>query len=349
MNILFVNLRSDVQGHKFFDSLYVDSLSRNGRVYLMTPPDWYDHEFSENVTPIVVKTAKNPYVDLIRKIRAIRRAVGRNRIDLVVLSTFFVNRMPLILRFLCRKGLAVALVHHNTVDLLSEDEKTARTFVKYRDRVYHFVFESYIRDHLVNDFGTDGSRVFVIPHPLIDRRTPSDAKTFDCVSLGNAGDESVIEAFVEKEKNERVFEKAGLCVYFKSKTVEFDDGYLTVKKGYLSNEEFGALMRSAKRALIFYPPSYHYRVSGVAMEAVGYGARIVANPIELFRRYAEEYPGLIEWIERGEDLLPLLSNAAPDGDACVERFIADHSVDTVARIMADAFARISGQTKRDRG
>lgn len=349
MNILFVNLRNDVQGHKFFDSLYVDGLSRNGRVYLMTQPDWYDHEFAENVTPIVVEAAKNPYLDLIRKIRAIRRAVRKNKIDLVVISTFFVNRMSAILRFLRRKGLAIALVHHNTVDMLNEDEKTARAFAEYGNRVYHFVFEEYIREHLVGERNVSADRVFVIPHPLIDRRTPNDEKTFDCVLLGSAGDESFIETFVEREKNERVFANAGLRVYLKSKTVEFDDGYLTVKKGYLSNDEFGALMRSAKRALIFYPSSYRYRVSGVAMEAAGYGAKIVANPIELFRRYAEEYPGLIEWIERGEDLLPLLSKGATDGEDGLERFISDHSVDTVASIMARAFADVMKPTKRDRG
>ena len=343
MNVLFVNLRNDVQGHKFFDTLYVDSLSKNGRVYLLTPPDWYDHEFGGSVTPIIVKAAKNPYVDLFRKICEVRRTLRREKIDLVVLSTFYVKRMSSILKLIKREGTEIALVHHNTVDLLSEDGKAAAAFAKYRDCVRHFVFENYIREHLITERNVASDRVFVIPHPLIDRRSPTDVKTYDCVSLGNAGDESFIETFVEKEKNERVFEKAGLRVYFKSKTVEFDDGYLTVKKGYLSNDEFGALMRSAKRALIFYPETYRYRVSGVAMEAVGYGAKIVANPIELFRHYAEEYPGLIEWVERGEDLLPLLSNGASGGEESVERFVCDHSVETVAAILKRVLSTVCGR------
>lgn len=343
MNVLFVNLRNDIQGHKFFDSLFVDATSEKSRVFLLAQPGWYDRAFNENVVQIDCKTAKNPYVDLFRKIRAVRRTLRRERIDLVVLSTFYVKRMAPILKLFGRKGTEIALIHHNTVDLLSEDGKAAQAFEKYRDRAFHFVFENYIRDHLISERNVAPERVFVIPHPLIDRRPPKEEKTFDCVSLGNAGDERFINAFVERERNERVFEKAGLRVFFKSKTTEFDDGWLTVKKGYLSTEEFSSLMRSAKRALIFYPDTYRYRVSGVAMEAVGYGARIVANPIELFRRYAEEYPGLIEPIERGEDLLSLLSSDAPDGDESVERFICDHSVETVATIMERVFTTVCGR------
>lgn len=341
MKVLFVNLLNDVDGHKRFDSLFIDALSHHNDVFVICPEGWYNYKFGKTTHIIPFSQKKNKYIDVYLKLRLIKRITIKYSIDLIVFSTFHVKKLGYFLKYLHVKKTKIALVHHNTIDVIGSNPKAKKSFDSYKNSVNHFVFEEFILHHLVESYDVNQNHVFLVPHPIISNEEENEKK-LDCVSLGNVDDNLFVEEIVTIEKESSVFMNNNLKIFLKSKDIDFNDGFLMVKKGFLNESDYLDILRSAKKCLIYYPNTYKYRVSGIAFEAVSYGLAIIGNNIPLFSFYCQKYPSLFYVFHNTDDIV---NEIKQDRDCeekrkSREKFINEHCLGSVDAALMKALASI---------
>ena len=99
--------------------------------------------------------------------------------------TYF-NNIPLVLFY-----------HKNIDELISKIKRLL--YEKYKNQVYHVVFEDFFAQRLVTGFNIPESRVFVVPHPVIESKSSGNQLYYDCVGLCNSNEEAFIEIAIKKE------------------------------------------------------------------------------------------------------------------------------------------------------
>ncbi|MCR4662023.1 MAG: hypothetical protein K5765_08535, partial [Clostridia bacterium] len=217
-------------------------------------------------------------------------------------------------------------------DIIDNDKKTKNVFFKYMNKINHIVFEEFIMNHLIDDYKVINKNVFLVPHPMKPQNKLVE-KTIDCVSLGNIDDEEFLKNLIDLEEKDSFFKKNNLVFVLKSKSINYDDSFLIIKSGYLSIEEYNNYLVSSKCVLIYYPSTYKFRISGIAIEAIGSNVKIFCNDIEVFSFYKNKYPGIITILNEKKDILKYILDKNNIYMNCDSRdeFILNHSMGEVAK------------------
>lgn len=232
------------------------------------------------------------------------------------------------------------LFHHDNIDELDNRFKLW-FFQRYMNKVSHIVFEEYMREYLVREIGVRPERVFVLPHPLYAAGSGQAAEKtvreniFAAVS--NSNDDALVGEIIEYEKRTQRLSENHCRMVIKSKIHTYESESLKVFHGFLEREEFDALVARARSILLLYPASYHYRMSGMMIEALSGGLSVLGRDIPLLAHYADRYPrscAIFSSVAQLFDLITASDHTANEEE--IARFKTEHS----AQAVREAFQKI---------
>lgn len=336
-NYLYLNLIDNVYGHKAYDAHFIQKLSKYGNVFYLAPMNWYQfNEENRRITCIPFTYATNSgnrinvLKSLIKKIGIIKRSNQKYKFDTIIISTFYVKALPTILNLSRLDYRRIVLIHHNTIDSIDANEIQRKCFEKYKNNLRHIVFEDFISEHIICELGVNEKNVFAVPHPISGKRTLYKEGLFKCVGLSGSNDERIIEIIILEETKHGVFKKHGAHLLIKSQCYEFDNGFLKVVKGKLSDEDYINALESAEFVYIPFPDKYKYRVSGVFFEAILNFKRVIASDFLLANVYSNKYPGLVTIVHTCDDIMnALCESRASNYEKQRDLFLQEHSEEVI--------------------
>ena len=132
------------------------------------------------------------------------------------------------------------------------------------------------------------------------------------------------------DENEIKFEtikKSGKHIILRTKTLDiFDNGFLTIIKGWLSQEQYEKYINQTQSILVSFPESFRYRVSATVLEGLINKKIIIGADVPLMRYYADKYPSLCFIYKNGE-VLDAIENMGRHqiNMQSYDAFLQDHS------------------------
>lgn len=201
------------------------------------------------------------------------------------------------------------LINHNNLSGL--DNRVKRFFFKaISKRNIHIVLEPNMKEYL-NMLGI--SNVEIVRHGLIAPYTlniPSEECQFQKKTfLFSPSITSVDEKFINKMINDEMLisflEKEDIYLVIRSKTLISSSRHIKILSNYLTKMEYISYFLQASAILLIYPASFKYRVSGVLLEAISCGKKVIMSDIDIFRQY-ENLFGPQSYFTTIEDLMACL-------------------------------------------
>lgn len=354
MNLLFCELLYP-QSHARSNSFYIECLSElNCNLFVMSPPDLYDlANVNINYVPVEkypMDNGKISYrVNTLKYINRILRTVKRHKIDKIILaSADYITLSFLVSRLSCRTELF--LIHHAEIDSLIHNNIKKFIFGYYKDRIRHLVFEPFIKEMLQKKLNIDEKHIDVMPHSLNSNvefiAEKSSIPDIDLVGLSNSNSETIISDFIQEAKLNNTFAKNKIHIVLKSKVINFDDGYLKVINGYLSDDEYNQMIARAKYIFIPFPDDFGYRESGTLMDALSNKKLVIASDIRLIRVYKQNYPNIC-YIYKGVssviDILKRNTNECNIYEDEFSKFSFYHSPSNYKKVMMEVLNIKNGE------
>lgn len=291
-------------GHIRQNTTYINYLSEIAKVYVLSPKGRYDK--------------LPPEVELIEKDSlSIKDGKILNRLsslNIMILSAILARKLKpeyifvstydtlafAVGRFFFRKQDKLFLLQHFNIDELENSVKRL-FFMMYMRKVEYIVFEEFIKKYLVETFRLNEKRIHVLPHQLNENLTKINKIIYSCVGLSNSNDEKLVSEIIDIEKREELLRKAGSKVVLKSKCMEFDNGFLRVIKGYLSNGQYNDYINNSQCIYMPFPSSFRYRMSGTLVDALSNNKMIFGSNIPLIHYFASQYPDVCKIINSAEE------------------------------------------------
>lgn len=355
MRILFYNCVYR-PGHMYFDTKMIEYLSDISEQLVVLQPDNWFQVHKSNIVYSNCELPQNNTAKFKRfstwtistnnSLKAIRK-IKQFDPDVVVigeyeLSTFGIT-IPL-LRAACSK---IVVVNHNNIDQLAKYGLKRLMFNWYKNKIYHCTLEPFIKEYAQKCLGVREDRVFCWPHPAEPMKSQMSKKDYkkekantslkvDIIGLSQSNDERFIQSLIRQEIENSVFKNNNLHVVLKSKEVSFDDGFLTVIKGWIDIDTYDDYYNNTCGVLVAFPSTFQYRVSATLIEAIRDNIQVLGSDIELMRYYNKEYPNICKiYCEESfvNDLLCLQkANSLKQKDE-FESFMTRHSDTYICNIM----------------
>lgn len=311
MKILFLDFLYPKR-HVRQNITYINCLSKIAKVYVLAPKGRYTNlssvvEIIERDT-LAIKSGK-----LLNRLSSLKimfiSALIANSIkpDYIFVSTYETIMFAIGRLFFSTKSKFLLLQHYNIDEL---ESKVKRWFFKrYMKKVEHIVFEDFIKDYIIKSFKLDPKKIHLIPHQLNENFSIANKKKYSCVGLSYSNDENVISEIINTEKQKEILKKAKCKVVLKSKTQEFDNGFLKVIKKYLDDDEYNEYINNSQSIYMPFPLSFRYRMSGTLVDALSNHKVVLASNIPLIQCYASKYPEVCKIINNAEDFFSYVLNA----------------------------------------
>lgn len=343
MDVLFLDFLYP-RGHIRMNTEIINCLATISKVSVLCPKEWYSSVNAE-VEMLEIKKGTLGKGKLLNRLKILKvmkhsAALARKRkFDYVFISSYETVVFA-IGRLLFRKNEKLFLLHNNNIDELHNPIKRF-FFKRYMKKVEHVVLEEFIGDYLVEAFDLDRDMVHTLPYPLYENKLKeSEHNIYSCVGLSNSNDSNIIDEIIDIEKQQELFKKENCKVVLKSKSMEFDNGYLTVVKGYLETDRYYEYINRAKCLLLPFPASFRYRMSGSLMDALSNNKIVFGIDIPLIRFYAEKYPSVCKTVYNVADIFDYVCNMNPESTSeDLGRFKNDHSSTVIAETLHDMFRR----------
>lgn len=222
---------------------------------------------------------------------AVKKIANKENVDAIFVVTY--DELSLAIGRVIFWGVKSQIIIHNiNIDRIEESRvrKIAFNFIK--NYVSHVVLAGFIKKYLVESLSISQDKVLVIPHPMIhmDKKTICD---IDLVGLSSGNDEDVISSLVEMEKSQNIFSKNDLHVVLKSRLQSYDNGFLTIIKGFISDDIYCNLMLRAKCIFAPYPLTYKNRMSAILVDAMANNKAVIGMPIPVLVNAASHYSNSI--------------------------------------------------------
>lgn len=279
--------------HARSNRFYIECLSQAvDELHLMSPEGFYGKIpksiINHNIKELSMNSGKFSY----RKntLYYMWKAYGiirKNRINKCVVAS--ADYITFLFFKLLVPTLDIYLVHHAELDVLNCNKIKQFVFALYKNKINHIVFEDYIKKYLENEFKIH-SRIIVMPHSLNKNEYIENTNVYDLVGLSNSNNEDIIYSIIQYEMKTKEFAKRKIFVILKSKKYRYNDGYLKVLNGYLSNFDYNKYVNGAKYIFIPFPEYFCYRESGTLMDALSNNKKIIASDIMLINEYSKLYP-----------------------------------------------------------
>lgn len=151
---------------------------------------------------------------------------------------------------------------------------------------------------------------------------------------------------IKLEKAELPFQKSGLRVLLKSKVQTFDNGSLTVIKGWIDTDTYKKYYQNAKCVLVAFPQSYQYRVSATLIEAIRDKIPIIGADIQLIKYYNSIFPNICSIYRESsfvDDVLHSLVRSKEQENE-FSKFIETHSDEYIAGIIKHDLLQLMNNT-----
>lgn len=271
----------------------------------------------------------------------IQSALISNEIDpdYVFISTF--DTLTFAIGKLFFKNLdKVFLLHHLNVDELGNRIKRS-FFNTYAFSVNHFVFEKFIKDHLVDLCNLKSEKVFILPHQMIQNEQKTNRNDYSCVGLSSSNDESFIAGIVEKEKRSNILKESNCRVILKSAVVKFDNGALKVISGFLAQDIFNDYINNCECVFIPLPQNFRYRVSGTLIDALSNNKIVFGSDVPIVKWYSLLFPNICKIINTVDDffkaVLSIDSMQKDELNCDFDRLREEHSIEAIENSLKKAF------------
>ena len=222
------------------------------------------------------------------------------------------------------------MIQNNNLDGANSSKVKGILFKSYSNKINHVVLEKFIGEYLHKTLDIPQDQVFLLPHPL-NSNDDHTSKEYDCVGISNSNDDEWIEEIIRIEKEKHPIENNRRRVILRSKKHAFDDGWLTVINGWMSDSDYNNYINKAKSIFLPFPSSFQYRMSGSVVDAFSNHTAVIGSPIPLFIFYSKEYDGIchianspVEFIET-----VISGNLSLNNDNEFLKFVERHSNNVV--------------------
>lgn len=343
--ILYMELLDNNYGNRRLDLQVIKGLKDISDLTVAYPSGWFDN-LPDGISAFSYcysHTSKNEkisyYQRSLHNLNVAAKLDKEKHFDYLFFASYETYVMALSIFKLRNIRKRVFIVHHNNIDLLDKSSKLRFFFKKYAKRVNHVIFEEFIGEHLRDAYDIEKSKIFYIPHPL-NEIEGNIIKQYDCVGISNSNQEKWIEEIVKSEKYKPVLKDQGVKVVLRSKKITFDDGYLKVIKGYLSDEEYYRYIKSAKVVFLPFSESFKYRTSGSIVDAFSNGTFVIGSRILLFGILEKKYPGICYIVDSAQELIEhliCLKNIHSAKEQNFSTFKHQHSADKLKESLEKMF------------
>jgi hypothetical protein len=333
------------EGHIRQNIEYINCLSHFSKVYVPCPKTRYNSGIlkAEILKNDAFKIKEGRIHNRLSSIGAMLRSAVLTRKknpDYIFVSTYETMAFA-IGRLFFRKHDQLFLLQHFNIDEL--ENKIKRWFFKsYMKKVDHIVFEDFIREYLIEKFKLDEKRIHVLPHQLNENLPKVNGeKKYSCVGLSNSNDEKIIAEIINIEKQYGILKQAKRRVVLKSKTIEFDNGYLKVFKGYIADDEYNEYIDHSECLYMPFSMTFRYRMSGTLVDALSNNKIVLGSDIPLMRYYANKYPSACKIVYGAKDIFEyILKLETDDASGEFKQFKESHSSKIIIERLRSIFRRI---------
>lgn len=312
-------------------------------LYIMAPEEWYSHipinthiVNAKNYFEIAKKSTFKRLIVGVKNLINIRHIVKCNKIDTLVLGEFENYILP-IYTFLLPRKLKVLYMYHNNIDLMRKNRFQRAAFSIVKSNMNHIVLDEFIGEKLITAYKIKKEKIFCWPHPIYELREPKVRK-YDCVGISQSNDEKIIGAIIADEEQYEKIKKSNLKVVLRSKKYHYDNGYLKVINGWLSDEEYQDYLDNAKCVLIPFPVgTFQYRPSGTVIDAFSRKISVLGSDIELIKKYSQTYSQICKIFHLStfaEDVMDICRSGTETLD--FDRFLEFHSNDNIKKAMVES-------------
>lgn len=347
MKVLYFNALYEL-GHKYIDKKNIYNLSRISELTVLEPKGWYD-EMLEGVTYKESAWERNrkygridSWICALKNCRAAAKLAKVSEIDIIIFGEYELITILIALLFFQRDA-RIIVYNHNNIDQLEYSAVKRYIFSKLKNKVYNCVLEPFIKDMLLNRYGVQEERILVWPHPIErDKENADDNIIYDCVGISNSNDEQTVKDILENEIKFETIKKSGKHIILRTKTLDtFDNGFLTIIKGWISQERYEKYINQTQSILVSFPTSFRYRVSATVLEGLINKKIIVGADVPLMRYYADKYPSLCFIYKNGEvlDAIESINKHQIDMQS-YDAFLQDHSDIYLQRVMEKDLKKI---------
>ncbi|MBP3793157.1 MAG: hypothetical protein ILA24_03850 [Ruminococcus sp.] len=330
MRILFCDFIFQ-KGNAHVDTELVKSFVRNNKVTVMANHDRLTEkicgvDFVENKHYYRKKGTLKIYWGILRNMYLAAKYANSHKPDLVFISVYE-TRMFLLGRLFFKNKKNIVIMENANIDYLSQKSHLF-FYKKYSNKVFHAVYEEYMKDYLVKEIAVPSERIFVVPHPCYNYSFQNAITQYDCIAISGSNDEDIIREFVQYENKTHRLKDAGIKVLIKSKNTKFDDGFLKVDNTYYSNEEYNSLYSSARVIFTPFPKTYKYRMSGCFVDSFSHKKPVISSPIMLAKYYEKKYPNIISTSDNMDSIFNGIIQYSKEGvkdETVFDDFLRMHS------------------------
>jgi len=283
------------KGHKELNKHLISCLAKISDVRVVAYEDYFDQHFNDipNVSVKKIKTLVTKKNVILSRVYALKNMLNINRIlnwkdyDFIWINGFETITFTIGKKLIRNKK--VYLVHHNNTDELANKVKRF-FFDRYKNKVFHIVFEEFIKEYLIKEIGVEEDRVFVIPHPLNYQDTIGirvDDKL--CVGLSNSNDELTISDIIKRERESSIFKRDNIKLVLKSSGKHEGSQTLRIVRGHIAKEEYDDYIKRCAFVLVPFSLSCKNRTSGLIIDALSNEKIVIGSNIPIVRAYATAY------------------------------------------------------------
>ncbi len=341
MKILYLDLLYPI-GHIKQNERYIALMSNFAKVYVLCEKNRYknlatDVEIIDKPNLKLRNGRITSRIDSLKIMIVSSIEAAKIKPDYIFISSYDTIMFSLG-KFMFRSKDKLFLLQHSNIDEISNKIKKL-FFSTYVSSVNIIVFEKFIQDYILQTFHLSKDKLFILPHQLNQNLLERDNKKYHCIGLSFSNEETLILQIVNKEKNESLFKNAKCKVVLKSKNIEFDNGYLTVIKGYIDDDVYNEYINNCLCIYMPFSSSFKYRMSGTLVDALSNNKILLGSNIPVVKYYSLLYPHICKVINNVDDFYRQILNIEFKHDMIEEfkQFKDDHSDEIIENVFREMF------------
>lgn len=210
------------------------------------------------------------------------------------------------------------VIQNSNIDRIEESRVRRIAFNFFKNSVFHIVLAGFIKKYMVEKLSISEDLVSVLPHPMVQLENVTE-RDIDLVGLSSGNDEDIVSRLVDMEKKEGIFSKNNLRVVLKSRQQTYDDGFLSIVKGYIPDEEYTDLILRAKCIYAPYPLTYRNRMSAILVDAMANNKPVIGSPIPVIINASYHYVNSVRLFNI-DTIVRDIRELGTSSDAQVEEF-----------------------------
>lgn len=339
-----MELLDDNYGNKAFDKNIIKVLKSVCNLTVSCQTGWFDerepgvkyyeYDYSKNKNGTSRKAVYS------RNYQSIKVAVSldkKHKFDYIFFASYHTVLFPIVRLLVRRFKKRVFILHHNNIDNINKSFRLRLLFRTYSKAANHFVLEPFIKNHLIEKYHIKSSKIFYLPHPLNINNLSGSIKMYDCVGISNSNDESFVKSVISFENQTKAFKKSGKKVILRSKEYQYDDDYLKIIKGKLTDDEYLDYINRARVMFLPFPETFQFRTSGTVVDAFSNHISVVGTHIPLLVSLSKDYPSICSTISTVEDFAHVILYGRQVDNLDFEKYIELHSDDKIEDVFKTTF------------